>query len=58
MDNKFIKRVIEDVKWYAKEYNCTILESIQDWEGDGPSGGWGLTANEQYEIAHEIEMGE
>lgn len=45
--NTFLTAVASDCREYASQYNCSLAESVKDWEGDGPSGSWGLTDEEQ-----------
>ena len=31
---------IDDIKWYANEYGCSMKESFNDWEGEAPADPW------------------
>lgn len=44
---KFIEQVVAECFDYARRYNMTVLEAVDDWEGDGPDGSWGLTSQEK-----------
>jgi|TARA_R110001606_G_scaffold191649_1_gene339590 hypothetical protein len=46
-ENKFLEGVASDCRAYSKQYACSLAESVSDWEGDGPSGSWGLTNDEE-----------
>lgn len=52
---KFIEQVVADCFDYAARYNMTVLEAVDDWEGDGPDGSWGLTAQEKELVIQQIE---
>ena len=47
----FLDTVVCEVEEYAARYNCTFADSIYDWEGYGPDGGFGLTAEEAAKVA-------
>ena len=49
----FYLEVAEECVEYAKKYNCTYIEALKDWEGDGPEGSWGLGL-EAYEAVEGI----
>ena len=50
MMDKFYSEVIADTIWYAEKYKMTFKEALNDWEGDGPDGSWGLTNQEKADI--------
>ena len=50
MTDNFYREVIADTIWYAEKYKMTFKEALDDWEGDGPDGSWGLTNQEKTEI--------
>lgn len=50
-----LKGISRECREYAEKYNCSLHDAIADWEGDGPSGSWGLTPSEKSEIAHELK---
>jgi hypothetical protein len=50
MKTQLINKIIADCLRYANHYNCTFEEALEDWEGDGPDGGWGLTQDERTEV--------
>lgn len=52
---KFIDQVVADCFDYAARYNMTVLEAVDDWEGDGPSGSWGLTLEEKELVIEKIK---
>ena len=58
MNELFLKQVISDVSAYAKEYKCDLYTAIVDWEGDGPSGSWGLNPYEQSIVAKHLGIAE
>jgi hypothetical protein len=51
----FIKLVAQQCREYAAQYNCSMAESVSDWEGDGPGGSWGLTYEEQEQVLSILE---
>jgi len=55
MKLRFINEVIKECLAYANRYSCSFEDALEDWEGDGPNGSWGLTPDERAAIieAHE-----
>lgn len=51
IDLQFVQRVIADCQQYAKRFNCSLNEALVDWEGDGPSGSYGLTDAERQAVS-------
>jgi len=49
--SKFTVEVAEDCDRYARQYRITLGESIREWEGDGPDGGFGLTIEQAATVA-------
>jgi hypothetical protein len=56
LDLNCIAEVAQDCREYAKQYNCSLAESVSDWEGDGPNGSWGLTREEQALVLETLEQ--
>ena len=54
VNHEFIKDVTWECLKYANKYNCTWVEALNDWEGDGPDGSWGLTKDEKLEVILEF----
>ena len=52
---KFIEQVVAECFDYAERYNMTALEAVDDWEGDGPDGSWGLTSQEKELVIKQIK---
>jgi hypothetical protein len=50
--------IAHDCREYAKRHNCDLATALTDWEGDGPSGSWGLNRDEEYAVAVELGIGE
>ena len=42
-DHYFIEQAVKDIKAGAVEYNYSIAESFEDWQGEGPQYEWHLT---------------
>jgi len=55
MNERYIQRVIDDCRWYAETYGCTLADALADWEGDGPYGPWGLTPEEVAAVSKRLE---
>ncbi len=49
-DETFFLRVAEECREYAERYSCSLEDSLADWEGDGPSGSWGLNSWEKDQV--------
>jgi len=43
----YLLDVLDDCREYADRYGCSLAEAIDDWEGDGPNGSWGLGPDEK-----------
>ena len=52
---KFIEQVVAECLDYADRYNMTALEAVDDWEGDGPDGSWGLSSQEKELVIQQIK---
>ena len=50
----FEDRVLIECQQYMDQYNCSLDDALSDWEGDSPSGGFGLTREEKSRISGEI----
>ena len=40
---------------YACEYDCTLIESLEDWEGYGPGGSFGLTLEDKQAVTKVLQ---
>jgi len=48
---EFIRGVMQETQEYAAKFGCSLLDALDDFEGDGPEGSWGLSRIERDEVA-------
>ena len=56
IDANDVKQIARECREYAAKYNCSLAESLIDWEGGGPES-WGLDRDEQDLVARELNLG-
>jgi hypothetical protein len=55
---RLTKEIAAECETYARRYVITLGESIREWEGDGPHGGFGLTVSQAAEVgAYFVDQG-
>ena len=52
----FIADVAKEALQYASKYDCPVSIALDDWEGNGPEGGFGLQHNERADVEHHIKL--
>lgn len=52
----WVKRIATDVIEYADKYGCPLHEAMDDWEGDGPGGSFGLSETDRLVVWQEVQV--
>ena len=55
---KWIEEIAQGCRDYSVEYNCSLSDAVDDWEGDGPNGGWGLDSDADAMVRSELGIGD
>lgn len=51
-----VERIATECRQYAMRYHCDFVGALIDWEGDGPTGSWGLGRDEEDAVAARLGL--